>query len=206
MMVEDTSGFSLTLSTVLRPHNIGTMAFIDEMMVLPGGQERYEHVVTLPSATLGKALASDFDKYKEIKILAVHLHSHNFSTGLWLEHHRGGKKIGEYGRLVPFHGYGPDQSFQLADVNALPLQKGDELEFHCVYDTRKVDAQSNIQYGVSHGDEMCGPVIMFYPHDFSQKYELNDGNQPVGWHGERPGKLGPGPRPCDGRPCPNTLP
>jgi hypothetical protein len=35
MMVEDQSGFTLSLSTVLRPSNLGSFAFIDEQMTLP---------------------------------------------------------------------------------------------------------------------------------------------------------------------------
>ena len=99
--------------------------------------------------------------------------------------------IGEYGRLDPFHGYGPDQSFQPTSVaqRNQPLLAGDSLQFHCVFNTMK--AKDTINYGVSHGDEMCGPVILFYPHDASVKMEMEYLSSPVGkpeenWEGHGP--------------------
>jgi len=41
----------------------------------------------------------------------LHLHAHTYATALTLEHFRGGKKIGELGRLNRYRGYGADQSF-----------------------------------------------------------------------------------------------
>ena len=143
-------------------------------------RERYEHTVILPAETLQKTLARDFAKYTQLHIMAVHLHSHNFSTALFLEHYRDGKMIGEYGRLDPFHGYGPDQSFQPTSVaqRNQPLLAGDSLQFHCVFNTMK--AKETINYGVSHGDEMCGPVILFYPHDATAKMEMEYLSTPEG--------------------------
>jgi len=58
----------------------------------------------------------------------------------------------------------------------LALRKGDVLRMHCVYDTRckfgadvgNADcekATEPIVYGLSHGQEMCGFLMMYYPHD-----------------------------------------
>ena len=42
------------------------------------------------------------------------------------------------------------------------MRPGDSLTFHCIFDTR--DTDSPINYGVSHGDEMCAPLILYFPH------------------------------------------
>ena len=42
------------------------------------------------------------------------------------------------------------------------MKRGDSFELHCWFDNpdRKV-----VHYGVSNGDEMCGPLLMYAPHD-----------------------------------------
>jgi hypothetical protein len=56
------------------------------------------------------------------------------------------------------------------------IREGDQLAMHCVFDTRCryatplndancEKAAADIHYGLSHGDEMCGALMMYYPHD-----------------------------------------
>lgn len=42
------------------------------------------------------------------------------------------------------------------------MKRGDSFELHCWFDNpdRKV-----VHHGVSNGDEMCGPLLMYSPHD-----------------------------------------
>ena len=42
------------------------------------------------------------------------------------------------------------------------FRRGDSLAFNCIYDTS--NEQDQIHYGVSHGDEMCAPILLYYPH------------------------------------------
>jgi len=56
------------------------------------------------------------------------------------------------------------------------IKAGDQLSMHCVFDTMckyGIDhsdptcekATEPIKYGLSHGQEMCGLLLMYYPHD-----------------------------------------
>jgi len=56
------------------------------------------------------------------------------------------------------------------------IRKGDRLQVSCVFDTRCkygtpindpdcIKASRPITYGLSHGKEMCGAILMYYPHD-----------------------------------------
>ena len=43
---------------------------------------------------------------------------------------------------------------------------GDSLRINCVFDTTK--AKRPIVYGTNHGEEMCGNLMMYYPHDWQE--------------------------------------
>merc|ERR1712224_202853 len=102
--------------------------------------------------------------------------------------------MGEYGRINHYKGFGRDQSFWIVDAQdsrrgkfsqfkpgkGEALKSGDTVQVNCVYDRRckyataKNGAMQNgncrktperIQYGLSHGNEMCGFLMMYYPHD-----------------------------------------
>jgi len=66
-----------------------------------------------------------------------------------------------------------------SSIDPSGLQVGDELAVHCVFDTRcryglhSADcepAKDPIVYGLSHGQEMCGMLVMYYPHDRTQRF------------------------------------
>ena len=75
--------------------------------------------------------------------------------------------------LRPYCGYGACQHFHNLRDHAtyaagapLPtLRAGDELEFRCVYDNPDPYA---LGYGLSAMTEMCGPILIYTPHDVSQ--------------------------------------
>ena len=58
--------------------------------------------------------------------------------------------------------YGHDQTFIHLPKDATPFRAGDSLTFTCVFDS--TTAKHAVHYGVSHGDEMCAPIILYYPH------------------------------------------
>ena len=96
------------------------------------------------------------------------------ATRVALFHYRGNEAQGRR-RLVqrvldmdPYCGYGPCQHFHNLPPFLQKVRRGDSFELHCWYDNqdRKV-----VHYGVSNGDEMCGPLVMYAPHDPS----ANDG-------------------------------
>ena len=157
----DSSGFEI-LTESQRSTDSHLFAFIDTKMVIPARQDNHHVSVHLSSSELSKIVGNDLKQFGEIKPFAVHLHAHNYATSLWLDHHRNGKKIDEYGALKPFKGYGPDQSFFNLPPNATTIRPGDSLTFNCVYDT--TSRQRMIRFGVGHGDEMCGPVVLYMPH------------------------------------------
>jgi hypothetical protein len=89
-----------------------------------------------------------------------------------LEHYRNNVLIGTYGEINPFHGYGHDQTFfhltgsqtneqDSGTTTIEPLLEGDSLTFVCTYDSTSVN--HNMRHGVSHGDEMCAPLVLYYP-------------------------------------------
>ena len=158
----DSSGFEISTGSpgTLDSH---LFAFIDPKMVISPGQKNYHFSVHLSSSDLARIVGPDLKQFGKIKPFAVHLHAHNYAKALWLDHIRNGKKIDEYGSLNPFHGYGPDQSFFDLPKNATSIRPGDSLTFNCVYDTTSVRNRM-IRFGVGHGDEMCGPIILYTPH------------------------------------------
>lgn len=138
-----------------------------------------------------KMLARDLKKFGAVKPFAVHLHSHKRGKKLWWDHLRGGKKIGEYGRLNKYKGYGRHESFMhlqnelnspklqrefnpgtAAGASVPSIQSGDALRINCVFDTSK--EKETIKYGTNHGEEMCGNLMMYYPHDW-QHVKDNEG-------------------------------
>ena len=74
----------------------------------------------------------------------------------------GGEELSTYAQLVPFHGYGADQTFMELPESVESIKAGDSLTFTCIFNS--TSSKRPIQYGVSHGDEMCAPVVIYYPH------------------------------------------
>ena len=157
----DSSGFDLYTDV---PRNVDShlFGFLDQGLLLPPQKNKFKFSVHLSSVDLAMLVGPDMAHFGEVQPFAVHLHAHDHGKALWLEHFRFGKKIGEYASIDPFHGYGRDQTFIHVPKSAPPLRPGDSLTFHCIFDTR--DTDSPINYGVSHGDEMCAPLILYFPH------------------------------------------
>ena len=43
---------------------------------------------------------------------------------------------------------------------------GPDARTNCIFDTR--DRSETTVYGTNHGEEMCGFLMMYYPHDHTQ--------------------------------------
>jgi len=181
--VDDTH-FKLTLTNKLRPHNIAIIGEMNMRMHLPPGKKHIHHHWECNSKKLNNMLGHDFDKYGKLNVMSVHLHAHNRGKKLWWDHLRNGKKIGEYGRFEKYAGYGPDESWMHMDPKLLKgtspmfkvqspvgsannqLQRGDSVRTNCIFDTR--DRSEVTMYGTNHGEEMCGFLMMYWPHDASK--------------------------------------
>jgi len=194
----DHSGVDLVLTPDIRQHSTSTFGMMNMDMALPPGREHFEYVMTTAKNKVGSLLQHDFKMYNTLKPIAVHLHMHNHGRKARWDHLREGHKIGEFGRIDQYKGWGTDQSFfMIADKGVrnqkqtrqeakrghfdwkgenTELKEGDSLRMHCVFDTRCKyatplhdpnceKASAPIDYGLSHGKEMCGFLMMYYPHD-----------------------------------------
>jgi len=181
----DRSQFKVTLTNKLRKHNAAILAMMNMAMTIPPGEKSHHWKYECGAKQIKLMLKNDLEKYGKVTPFAVHLHSHNRGKKLWLEHHRNGKKIGEFGRFPKYTGYGPDESWMHLEksynspkTNPLfkpgtppgkpghQIQAGDALQVHCVFDTS--DKKTPTLYGTNHGEEMCGHILMYYPHDWTR--------------------------------------
>ena len=76
-----------------------------------------------------------------------------------------------YDEIETFGGYGKDQTFRHLPIRSESIRVGDSLTFVCTFSS--MDMQRPIHYGVSHGDEMCAPLILYYPHVRGPKGQTN---------------------------------
>jgi len=180
----DFTRFKLLLTARPRKHNAAIIGMMNVSMVLPPGKTAYHHSFTCPPHKVQAMLARDLAKFGSVQPFAVHLHSHENGKKLWWDHLRNGKKIGEFGRIDKYRGYGRHESFLHLNnkLNSPDLQRefnpgttgaksakilpGDSLRINCVFDTTK--AKRPIVYGTNHGEEMCGNLMMYYPHDWQE--------------------------------------
>ncbi|UPR01833.1 Cu2 monooxygenase domain-containing protein [Chloropicon primus] len=169
--VWDNSAFKITLRRVKREGReekrdpIGLLAINDYGLKYPKGRV-IQHSYAVPSSDLGEALTGDFADFgNEIQPVAVHLHGHFLTKSIWVDHMRGGKKVGEYGRKDEYRADGPDQSFFFLPQGdqERPLLRGDHLRVNCLVDTRP--AENDVLYGVSHDTEMCAAIFIYKNHN-----------------------------------------
>ena len=160
--IEDASGFDLTLESKLREHDASIFGFLDMSINVPVGEEAYRFENHISNTNLAKILSIDLLTFTKIHPFAVHLHAHDHATSVTLTHYRGGKELQTYAYIAPFHGYGPDQTFFALPASADSIELGDSLTFTCIFNNSH--GFHPLLYGVSHGDEMCAPLILYYPH------------------------------------------
>lgn len=173
---DDASGFRLLTEPARERYDLGMFGFIGIDLDIPPGQKSFEWRAHLSSEELHDAISADFEEHGKVYPVAVHLHGHEHMIGARLEHYRGNELIGTYGEIDPYHGYGHDQTFMSLhsgktgsiqlDPNTSgqsiePLLEGDSLTYVCTY--KSTTETEHMYHGVSHGDEMCAPLIMYYP-------------------------------------------
>ena len=165
----DSSGFELVFDHTLRKKDAAIIGFLDFTINVPPGENAYVFTNHIDSMSLATMVSSDFLEYGKIIPFAVHLHAHDHTIAVRLEHYRGSHKLKTYDYLKPFHGYGDDQTFRhLPKDGVEPILPGDSLSFICTF-SNPASALRPIVYGVSHGDEMCAPILMYYPHSRGAK-------------------------------------
>jgi len=100
------------------------------------------------------------DSNAGVTILAVHLHAHDSAKRMKLsvESPLGDKYIVKY--IDEYGGYGKDQNFFLLN-NRVRVRKEDSIVVDCTFDTSKI--KNDVYYGTNHNEEMCGPILMYYP-------------------------------------------
>jgi hypothetical protein len=167
---DDTSGFRLITEPIQRPHDLGLFGFVGVDINIPPGETSFEYRAHLTPDQLADCVPDFKANNGKVFPVAVHLHGHDHLISARLEHYRNDVLIGTYGEINPYHGYGQDQTFfhlngsptdEQNGSTVEPLLEGDSLTFVCTYDSS--DEIRNMRHGVSHGDEMCAPLVLYYP-------------------------------------------
>ena len=159
--LHDSSGFRLWVTPTLRPLSAGTLAVLDSTMSIPAKVTDYVVRVHASNIEIARHISPSLQLRKNLTIVAAHLHAHDHAKSVALEHFRGGQLVDTYISMPNFTGYGPNQTFLPVSPTAPLFRLGDSLAIKCTFDNR---AQSDISYGVSHGDEMCGFLVLYAPH------------------------------------------
>ena len=173
----DTSGIVVNLSPILRPHNAWSFEFMAYNMRIEPGATHLEYANRLPKAKVREILGTDL-RYGNgsITLRQVHAHAHNHAVRVALLRMRDGEEPQTLYQIEPYCGYGDCQHFH--NIPSQPtLMEGDELEFRCTYENHD---RFVLGYGLSAMKEMCGPIIIYTPHDYGQRprktwYDHDDG-------------------------------
>ena len=173
----DTSGIVVNLSPILRPHNAWSFEFMAYNMRIEPGATHLEYANRLPKAKVREILGTDL-RYGNgsITLRQVHAHAHNHAVRVALLRMRDGEEPQTLYQIEPYCGYGDCQHFH--NIPSQPtLMDGDELEFRCTYENHD---RFVLGYGLSAMKEMCGPIIIYTPHDYGQRprktwYDHDDG-------------------------------
>lgn len=164
------SGFHLEFHVggTPRPHNARFLGIMDEMMNVPADAEAHEY--TVPSSKLQSFLAHDVAQYGNLTVFAAHLHAHDDCDGFYM-HARDADAAAaaaweEFGRIAPYGGYGPDQTVKnfgpdSAVGRRITLRGKEELRIKCTWRA----PHPRLAYGTDNGQEMCGPILLYYPTD-----------------------------------------
>eukprot|EP00051_Salpingoeca_urceolata_P011287 m.139622 g.139622 ORF g.139622 m.139622 type:complete len:536 (-) comp17063_c1_seq3:122-1729(-) len=171
--LEDTTTAEITVTPDLRPNDAAAVALLDFDLKVPTNNADFKYSFSCPASYLETLLEQDLDATTDgLTFFATHLHAHAHGKQLYAELIRNGSVIGEYGRIDNYGGYGPDQTVQLLSTDAPKFLRGDSLKAVCHFDSRGLS--SPLVYGVEEGEEMCGFVLFYYPHDASQLYERDN--------------------------------
>eukprot|EP00966_Prymnesium_polylepis_P168849 3904038-Prymnesium_polylepis.1 len=93
-----------------------------------------------------------------LTVRQVHMHAHDAARSVSLARTRNGVTT-ELIAVPQYCGYGECQRFM--DLASVDIRRGDSLTFTCVFDN---SLSIPIRFGMSHGQEMCGPILLYTPH------------------------------------------
>ena len=144
----------------------GVLTIMKTSMVLkPGQDETVVHYSVGPeNQVYAHHLKDDFTNGEEenfgVTLLAAHLHAHDLAKKfkLSVESPSGHRNVVKY--IENYGGYGKDQDFFVL-ANRARVRREDRIVIECTFDTSKITQQ--VKYGTNHDEEMCGPILMYYP-------------------------------------------
>jgi len=174
--VVDISGIELILSKKRPLHLAALVAFADVRMVIkPSSSWQVEsamlsnisEIIDCHAAKHGRGkaeLVTGFNAsrlHEELKIIAVHLHTHAVAVSKWFELRNSTGSLMYRSQEEPA-GYGPEkQSLLNLDSIGWPmlqLSNGYQLSQHCKFNAAML--RSEVVFGVSMGTEMCGALLL----------------------------------------------
>ena len=144
----------------------GVLTIMKTSMVLkPGRDETVVHYSIGPENQvyanhLKDDFANDDQENFGVTLLAAHLHAHNLAKKfkLSVESPSGHRNVVKY--IDNYGGYGKDQDFFVL-ANRARVHREDRIVIECTFDTSQIKQQ--VKYGTNHDEEMCGPILMYYP-------------------------------------------
>ena len=144
----------------------GVLTIMKTSMVLkPGQDETVVHYSIGPENQvyanhLKDDFANDDQENFGVTLLAAHLHAHNLAKKfkLSVESPSGHRNVVKY--IDNYGGYGKDQDFFVL-ANRARVHREDRIVIECTFDTSQIKQQ--VKYGTNHDEEMCGPILMYYP-------------------------------------------
>lgn len=159
----DSSGVRATFTHTLRPHNAWSFEFMPHNMAIPAGATNYEYANRLPADKLVEILGADlrFSADGQLHLRQIHAHAHRHATRVALSRTRAGRTETLFA-IDGYCGYGECQHFHNIEHADPTVRAGDMLEFRCTYDNHEGVA---LRYGLSAMNEMCGPILLYTPHD-----------------------------------------
>ena len=118
-------------------------------------------------------IAHDAAKYGALSVFAAHLHAHDSCTRFVVATSGGAEAetLGVLAAIETYTGYGANQTFMHLEPEGRRerrLRPGDSLTIECTFDTTMRSTMT--EYGVGHGEEMCGPLLIYYPTDAGSSF------------------------------------
>ena len=161
------SGFKLWIQSgrVQREHNARFMAMMDTKMKVPPSVRKTEY--TVDRRTINSFIADDLKEFGSLTIFGGHLHAHDLCTRFELKVRNGSRgPFTTFAEISHYGGYGKNQTTKTfatdkdLDVSqTVELTGNQEVSIGCEWKRHS----TTVVYGTGLGEEMCGPVLMYYP-------------------------------------------
>jgi len=168
------SGFKMWFQVggAQRPHNARFAGIMDETLQVPETTQEYAYKV--PETSLQPFLQHDLDTFGNLTVFAGHLHAHDHCSGFYMYLRRRDERQewaqwDQFSSIAPYGGYGANQTMQdfgpaSNTGERIELRGGEELRIRCTWR----NPHPYLGYGTDNGEEMCGPILMYYPTDHTK--------------------------------------